>query len=192
VPQTVYVVWHGETAWTITGQHTGRTDIPLTSQGEEDARQLGKWLPSQRPLCVLTSPLARARQTCELAGFGADAQPDADLMEWDYGAYEGRRSAEIRERRPHWQLFDDGCPGGETAEMVGARADRVITKVRAYAGDAVLFAHRYLLRVLAVRWIALAARQGRHFDLSPASIGILGYDILNSPLIRVWNDLPRP
>jgi len=138
---------------------------------------------------VLTSPLQRARRTGELAGFGAHAEADADLLEWDYGAYEGRRTADIRAERPGWHLFEDGCPGGETVEAVGARADRVIARIRACAGDVLLFAHRDIFRVLAARWLGVAAREGRYFYLAPASLSVLGYHHdLDEPVIRLWND----
>ena len=180
---------HGETAWTISGQHTGRTDIPLTERGERDAQELSARLRGMTFVNVLTSPLQRARRTGELAGFGARAEADADLMEWDYGAYEGRRTADILAERPGWRLFEDGCPGGETVEAVGARADRVIARVRACAGDVLLFAHRDIFRVFAARWLGLAAREGRYFYLATASLSVLGYHHdLAEPVIHLWND----
>ena len=154
---TLCLVRHGETAWTISGQHTGHTDIPLTEHGEQAARELGPRLRDWNFVQVFTSPLQRARRTAELAGFGAAAIADADLMEWDYGACEGRRTADIRAERPGWKLFDDGCPGGETLDAIGARADRVIGRIRACPGDVLVFAHRDILRVLVARWIGLAA-----------------------------------
>jgi len=185
----VYLVRHGETAWTISGQHTGRTDIPLTERGERDAQELSARLKGMTFVNVLTSPLQRARRTGELAGFGAHAEPDADLLEWDYGAYEGRRTADIETERPRWHLFEDGCPGGETVDAVGARADRVIARIRACAGDVLLFAHRDILRVLAARWLGVAAREGRHFYLATASLSVLGYHHdLDEPVIHLWND----
>jgi broad specificity phosphatase PhoE len=184
----VLVVRHGETPWTISGQHTGRTDIPLTDRGERDARELGARLGGLTFARVFTSPLQRARRTGELAGFGAQAEADADLMEWDYGSYEGRRTADIRAERPGWRLFEDGCPAGEPVDAVGARADRVIVRVRASAGDALIFAHRDILRVLAARWLGLAARAGRHFYLVTTSVSVLGYDHdIDEPVIRLWN-----
>ena len=179
---------HGETAWTITGQHTGRTNIPLTERGEHEARQLGARL---RPLTfdrIFSSPLQRARQTAELAGFSSALEIDADLMEWDYGAYDGRRTADIVAERPGWRLFEDGCPGGETVDAVGARADRVIVRIRECPGDVLLFAHQDLLRVLAARWLGMDAREGRRFYLSPASLSRLGYyHDRDEPVIRSWN-----
>ena len=185
----ICLVRHGETAWTISGQHTGRTDIPLTERGERDAQGLSARLRGMTFANVLTSPLRRARRTGELAGFGAYAEADADLLEWDYGAYEGRRTADIETERPGWHLFDDGCPGGETVEAVGARADHVIARVRACAGDVLLFAHRDIFRVLAARWLGLAAREGRYFYLATASLSVLGYHHdVDEPVIHLWND----
>ncbi|MEO5657081.1 MAG: histidine phosphatase family protein [Nitrospiria bacterium] len=186
---TVYLVRHGETAWTISRQHTGRTDLPLTEQGERDAEALSARLKGLAFAAVLTSPLQRARRTGELAGFGERAQPDPDLMEWDYGAYEGRRTAEIRTERPGWRLFEDGCPGGETLGEVGARADRVIHRLRRLESDALIFAHRDILRILAARWLNLPAVEARHLYLTTASLSIVGYDHdRDEPVIRLWND----
>jgi broad specificity phosphatase PhoE len=185
------LIRHGETAWTISGQHTGHTDIPLTEQGEQAVRELGTRLRGWNFVQVFTSPLQRARRTAELAGFAA-AVADADLMEWDYGGYEGRRTADIRAERPGWKLFDDGCPGGETLDAVAARADRVIDRIRACRGDVLVFAHGHILRVLVARWIGLAPRDGRCFDLAPASISLLGYDRdLDEPILRRLNDAVR-
>ena len=185
----ICLVRHGETAWTISGQHTGRTDIPLTERGDRDGQELSARLRGMAFANVLTSPLQRAWRTGELAGFGAHAEADADLLEWDYGVYEGRRTADIRAERPGWHLFEDGCPGGETVEAVGARADRVIVRIRACAGDMLLFAHRDILRVLAARWLGVAAREGRHFYLATASLSMLGYHHdLDEPVIHLWND----
>jgi probable phosphoglycerate mutase len=187
---TLCLVRHGETAWTISGQHTGHTDIPLTEKGEQAARALAPRLQDWNFTQVFTSPLLRARRTAELAGFG-DAVSDADLMEWDYGTYEGRRTADIRAERPGWKLFEDGCPGGEPLDAVAARADRVISRVRACPGDMLVFAHRDTLRILAARWIALPAREARGLDLAPASISLLGYHHgLDEPIIRRLNDGP--
>lgn len=189
LPQ-VWLVRHGETAWTITGQHTGRTDIPLTRRGEDEARRLGVLLREVRFGDVFTSPLERSRRTGEVAGF--DARPDADLMEWDYGSYEGRRSSEILEERPAWQLFEDGCPGGETVNAVAARADAVIDRVRRCAGNVLLFAHRDILRILSARWLDMAPREGRRFYLHTGSVSVLGYDHdLSQPVIRLWNKVPE-
>ena len=187
---SVYLARHGETLWTTTGQHTGRTDIPLTERGEQNARRLGDRLQGLRFAQVLTSPLQRAKRTCELAGFGDGAVVDADLMEWDYGQYEGKRSADIRKERPDWYLFRDGCPGGEQADDVGRRADRVVARLRAAAGDALLFAHGHFLRVLAARWLGLPAGDARFFLLGTAALSILGYEHnkLDEPAVRLWND----
>jgi probable phosphoglycerate mutase len=187
--QKVYLARHGETEWSASGQHTGRTDIPLTPRGEENARLLGQRLRGLHFAQVLTSPLQRARRTAELAGF-ASATPDPELLEWNYGAYEGRRTADIRRERPGWELFRDGCPGGETAAQIGARADRVIARLRAVPGDVLLFAHGHIIRVLAARWLALPAADGRLFYCGTASLGILGYEHNNpeEPVITLWND----
>jgi broad specificity phosphatase PhoE len=185
----VYLARHGETAWSLSGQHTGLTDIPLTERGERDARRLGERLKERSFAMVLTSPLQRAARTCALAGFGTDAEVDKDLVEWDYGEYEGRRSAEIRAERPDWDLFRDGCPGGESPEQVGARADRVVSRVRAVEGDVLLFSHGHLLRVLTGRWLGLEPDAARYFLLGTASLGTLGYEHSRArPVIRLWND----
>ena len=185
----VYLVRHGETAWTISGQHTGRSDIPLTEQGERDAQALRAQLQGASFANVFTSPLQRARRTGELAGFGDSAQPDPDLVEWDYGAYEGRRTADIRAERPGWRLLKDGCPDGETLAEVSTRADRIVGRIRALESDVLVFAHRDILRILTVRWLGLPAVEARHFDLTTASVSILGYDHdLDEPVIRLWND----
>ena len=189
----VYLVRHGETAWTMSGQHTGRTDIPLTERGEREAQELRARLRGLTFATVLTSPLQRARRTGELAGFAECVHADPDLMEWDYGAYEGRRSSEIRAERPGWDLFEDGCPGGETLEDVSTRADRVIARVRAIDGDVLVFAHMEILRVLAARWVAQPGLQARRLYLETASVSVLGYDHdLDEPVIRLWNDARHP
>ena len=190
LPQ-VYLVRHGETAWTISGQHTGRTDIPLTERGEDDARELSARLRGLSFAKVFTSPLQRARRTGELAGFGesAEADPDPDLMEWDYGAYEGRRTLDIRAERPGWRLFEDGCPDGETLVEVSRRADRVIARIRALESDVLVFAHRDILRILSARWVALPALEARRLYLATASVSTLGYDHgLDEPVIRQLNN----
>src|SRR5215468_5685629 len=151
----VYLARHGETAWSLTGQHTGLTDLPLTERGERNARQLGERLRGLTFAKVYTSPLQRASRTCELAGFGALAEVDADLVEWSYGQYEGRRSVEIRAERPDWELFRDGCPGGETPRQIAARADAVVGRVRAVPGDVLLFTSGHFIRVLASRWLGM-------------------------------------
>jgi probable phosphoglycerate mutase len=185
----VYLARHGETAWSLTGQHTGLTDLPLTERGERNARALGKRLDGMKFDKVFTSPLLRARRTCELAGFGATAVVDHDLVEWNYGEYEGRRTSEIHAERPGWQLFRDGCPGGESPEQVGARADRVLGRLRAIQGDVLLFSSGHFLRVLAARWLALEPAGGRYFLLSTASLSALGYEqSLRQPVICLWND----
>ena len=181
---------HGETAWTVSGQHTGRTDLPLTLNGERNAQRLGERLNGRRFVKVFTSPLQRAARTCELAGFGSAAEADPDLMEWDYGRYEGLRSDEILALRPDWQLFRDGCPGGESPGQVAERADRVVRRVRSFAGDVLVFSSGHFLRVLADRWLALApGAAGKYFVLSTASLSVLGYEHkLSQPVIRLWND----
>ena len=184
-----YLARHGETAWTLTGQHTGRTDIPLTERGESNARRLGERLKRLTFACVFTSPLRRAFRTCELAGFAAVVTVDPDLVEWNYGNYEGRRTEEIRAERPDWQLFRDGCPGGETPDEVGIRADRVVSRVRAVEGDVLLFSSGHFLRVLAARWLGLEPGAGRFFLLSTASLSALGYEHERTqPVIRLWDD----
>jgi len=189
VPPTVYIARHGETAWTVSGQHTGRTDLPLTAQGERNARRLGDRLKGMIFAKVFTSPLQRAMRTCELAGFGFAAETDPDLMEWDYGQYEGLRSAEIIAQRPDWQLFRDGCPGGESPDQIGERADRVVRRVRAVTGNVLLFSSGHFTRVLAARWLALAPASGKYFVLNTASLSALGYEHnLSEPVIRLWND----
>jgi broad specificity phosphatase PhoE len=183
---------HGETAWTLSGQHTGRTDLPLTERGERQACALADRLREGSFAKSLTSPSQRAVRTAELAGFGKLAEIDADLAEWDYGQYEGRRTAEILAERPDWQLFRDGCPGGESADQVGTRADRVIQRVRAADGNILLFSSAHILRVLAARWLGLEAAAGRLFLLGTASISKLGYEhSLAEPVIRQWNEMPE-
>ena len=185
----VYLARHGETAWTLSGQHTGLTDLPLTARGERNARRLEERLRGVTFAQVLTSPLQRATRTCELAGFGAVAEIDRDLVEWNYGVYEGRRTADIHRERPEWQLFRDGCPGGESPNEVGTRADRVVKRVRAITGDVLLFSSGHFLRVFAARWLGLDAALGRYFLLSTASLSALGYEHdLSQPVIRLWDD----
>ncbi|MGZ8160063.1 MAG: histidine phosphatase family protein [Methylobacter sp.] len=186
----LYLARHGETAWSLTGQHTGLTDLPLTERGEQTARRLGERLRGLAFAKVFTSPLQRAVKTCELAGFGARAEVDQDLVEWDYGDYEGRRGIEIRAERPDWNLFRDGCPGGESPAQVAARADRVINRVRAIEGNVLLFTSGHFIRVLATRWIGLEPTvNSRSFMLSTASLSALGYeDSLSRSVIRFWND----
>ena len=185
----VYLVRHGETAWSLSGRATGRTDLPLTEKGERDAQALGARLTGLNFAQVRTSPLQRARRTAQLAGFGASMQTDDDLTEWDYGAYEGRRSADLRAERPGWRLFEDGCPNGETLAAVSVRAERVIERIRAIRGNVLVFAHWDILRILTARWLGLPAVDARHFYLTTASLSMLGYHHdLNEPVIRLWND----
>jgi broad specificity phosphatase PhoE len=186
----VYLARHGETAWSLSGQHTGLTDLPLTERGERTARRLGERLKGLTFAKVFTSPLQRASRTCELAGFGTVAEVDSDLVEWNYGQYEGRRGAEIRTERPDWQLFRDGCPGGESPKEVATRADRVVSRVRAVQGDVLIFTSGHFMRVLTARWLGLEPTQNsRYFMLSTASLSALGYEQdLSRPVIRLWND----
>jgi broad specificity phosphatase PhoE len=186
---SVYLARHGETAWTVTGQHTGLTDLPLTERGECNARLLRERLSGLTFAKVFASPLQRAMRTCELAGFGSVAQVDRDLVEWDYGEYEGRLTADILADRSGWQLFRDGCPGGESPQQVAARADRVVADVRAVAGDVLLFSSGHFLRMLAARWTGLEILHASALMLGTASLSALGYEhSLSQPVIRLWND----
>src|SRR5262245_9150529 len=188
----VYLARHGETAWTIRHQHTGVTDLPLTAQGEAEAATLKARLEGLTFAAVLTSPLKRVVRTCELAGFGSAAEVERDLMEWNYGAYEGRTSADVHAERPEWQLFRDGAPEGESPEQIGARADRVIRRVRAIQGNTLLFSSGHFLRVLGARWLGLEPGAGRYFFLGTASLSALGYEHDRSdPVIRLWDERPR-
>lgn len=185
---TLVLARHGETAWTISGQHTSRTDVPLTDAGRRQAEQLAARLAGREFSVVLTSPLLRAADTCRLSGFGHVAERCDDVVEWDYGAYEGRTTAEIREEAPNWSLWSDGVPGGEKAAQVSARADRVIARLRdTVEGDALVFSHGHFLRVLAARWVGLGAEDGRRFALGPASISILGWE-REQPVLARWNE----
>jgi broad specificity phosphatase PhoE len=186
----VYIARHGETAWSLSGLHTGLTDLPLTSNGERNARRLGERLKSMTFAKVFTSPLRRAARTCELAGFGTVAETDPDLVEWNYGQYEGLGSAEILAKRPDWQLFRDGVPGGESPAQVGERADRVVQRVRTVPGDVLLFSSGQFIRVFAARWLGLdPGSAGKYFLLSTASLSALGYErSVSQPVIRLWND----
>ena len=186
----VYLARHGETAWTISRQHTGLTDLPLTEQGERTARRLGERLKGIMFGLVLTSPLQRAARTCELAGFKSAADAEKDLVEWNYGEYEGRRTAEIMAERPGWELFRDGCPGGESPQQVSMRADRVVQRVRGASGNVLLFTSGHVLRVIAVRWLGLEVSVNcKFFMLSTASLSALGYEHDRSrPVIRLWNE----
>jgi broad specificity phosphatase PhoE len=186
----VYLARHGETAWTMSGQYTGLTDLPLTERGERNARRLAERLCGLTFAKVFTSPLQRARRTCELAGFGGVAEIDQDLVEWNYGDYEGRHSADVHRERPDWELFRDGAPGGESPAQAAARADRVVSRVRVVPGDVLLFSSGHFIRVLATRWIGLeVTANARRFMLSTASLSAVGYENeLSRPVIRLWND----
>jgi broad specificity phosphatase PhoE len=185
----IYLARHGETAWSITGQHTGVTDLPLTDRGERNAVRLGERLRGLVFTKVFTSPLQRAARTCELAGFGAVAEVDRDLMEWNYGDYEGVRTVEIRVKRPDWHLFRDGCPNGESPEQIGARADCVVSRMRAIKGDVLIFSSGHFLRVFAARWLGLEPAAGKFLMLDTASLSALSYEHdLSQPAIRFWND----
>ncbi|MGR9127729.1 histidine phosphatase family protein [Rhizobium leguminosarum] len=184
----IYLVRHGETEWSLSGRHTGRSDIPLTANGEEAARKLADRLAGPTFSAVWSSPSARARKTCTLAGFGSGAVIKDDLAEWDYGAYEGITTKAILADRPGWQLFRDGCPNGEFAADVGARADGVIHALRETAGTILIFSSSHFLRVLAARWLGLPPEDGSRFVLDTASISVLGYEHdLTEPVIRRWN-----
>jgi len=184
---------HGETAWTLSHQHTGLSDLPLTPGGEAEALRLGDRLAGKEFAAVLTSPLQRAVRTCDLAGYRRVAVIEPDLVEWDYGRYDGRTSAESQAERPGWDLFRDGCPEGESPDEVAARADRVIRRVRAIEGDVLLFSSGHFLRVFAARWLGLGPEAGRYFVLTTASLSELGYEHDRSePVIRLWDEDPRP
>jgi probable phosphoglycerate mutase len=183
----VVLVRHGETEWTRTRQHTGRTDLPLTEEGREQARLVGEALRGRTFGRVLTSPLRRAHETAKLAGFGAAAQAREDLGEWDYGEYEGRTTKEIRSERPDWSLWRDGAPGGESPADVGRRADRVVEEIRAAGVDTLVFGHGHQLRVLAARWLGLEPAEGRLFALDTGTLSALGYE-RETPVIRRWNE----
>jgi len=182
----LWLVRHGQTEWSASGRHTGRTDIPLDENGREQARELAATLAALPIALVLTSPLQRARETCALAGLGDGAVVDDDLQEWDYGDYDGLTTDEIRAARPDWTLWRDGCPGGETAAQVGVRADRVIRRARDAGGDTIVFAHGHLLRVLAVRWIGLGPEAGALLALTTATVSLLGWE-REQAVVRRWN-----
>ena len=187
-----WLVRHGETEWSVAGRHTGLSDLPLTARGEDSARDLVARLRRLVVAKVYTSPLKRAVRTCALAGYGDVAQMDPDLVEWDYGEFEGLTSREIRARQPGWTLFRDGCRGGETLAAVGARADRVVQRLRAVDGNTLVFSSGHFLRVLAARWLDEAPSTARHFVLGTAAICALGYDHdRTEPVIRLWNQLPQ-
>jgi broad specificity phosphatase PhoE len=189
--QQVYLIRHGETEWSLSTQHTGITDIPLTENGRKVAKLLEPVLAKETFALVLTSPLERARETCELAGLGERAEIDSDLMEWNYGQYEGLTPKQIHAQAPKWMLFNDGCPGGESPEQIGARVDRVIARVRAVEGHVALFAHGHIFRVFAARWLGLPATAGCQFLLDTATLNILGY-YRGIPALKRWNAMLMP
>ncbi|HTU17537.1 MAG TPA: histidine phosphatase family protein [Gemmataceae bacterium] len=190
----LFLARHGDTAWTDAHRHTGRTDLPLNEQGEEDARQLGERLRGFSFVRVFTSPLQRASRTCELAGFGAVAEVDADLLEWDYGRFEGKFTSDVLKEHPGWELFRDGCPDGESPGDVAARADRFIARVVAMKGDVLAFSSGHIIRMIAARWNGLAPAAGRVFYCRPASVGVLGFehDSREEPILRLWNYVIQP
>ena len=185
----LYLARHGDTAWTDSHQHTGRTDLPLNEQGEQHARQLGGWLQPFSFTRVFTSPLLRASKTCELAGFGVGAEVDHDLIEWDYGRFEGKMTRDILKERPGWELYRDGCPDGEAPRDVAARADRFLARVHGIAGDVLAFSSGHIIRMIAARWLGLPPAAGRVFFCDPASVGVLGFehDHRDQPVLRLWN-----
>jgi broad specificity phosphatase PhoE len=182
----VFAIRHGETAWSLSGQHTGTTDIPLTDNGRRLAERIRPVLAREKFALVLVSPLQRARETCERAGLGANAVVDSDLVEWNYGNYEGLTPKQIHAEAPAWLIFRDGCPGGEAPEQVAARADRAIARARSVEGDVALFAHGHVLRVLVARWIGLPAGAGQHFLLDTGTLNVLGY-YRGTPAVKIWN-----
>jgi broad specificity phosphatase PhoE len=190
-PRQIVIVRHADTEWSRAGRHTGRTDVPLTDEGRARAAELAERLRARRFALVLVSPLRRARETCELAGLAASAEQRADLLEWDYGDYEGLTTPQIRARRPGWNLWRDGCPGGEDAAQVGIRADRVIAETAAADGDVALFSHGHVLRVLGARWVDLQPRQGARLGLSTGAACVLGHERETAVLVR-WNDTGHP
>ena len=185
----LYLARHGDTAWTDSHQHTGRTDLPLNERGGEHARQLGERLQGFSFVRVFTSPLQRASKTCELAGFGAGAEVDPDLIEWDYGRLEGTLTSDVLKERPGWELYRDGCPDGEAPGDVAARADRFIARVRGITGDVLAFSSSHIIRMIAARWLGVAPAAGRFFYCDPASVGVLGFEhnSRDQPIIRLWN-----
>ena len=182
----VFAIRHGETAWSLSGQHTGTTDIPLTDNGRLLAERMRPVLASRKYALVLVSPLRRARETCDLAGLGNAATVEPDLAEWRYGEYEGLTTSPIRKLVPDWQIFRDGCPGGETPHQVGVRADRVIARIHEADGDRVLFAHGHILHVLVARWLGMPAICGQHFLLDTGTLSVLG-NYKGVPAVRTWN-----
>ena len=188
----LYLIRHGETEWSLSHQHTGRSDIPLTAHGEGEARALAPCFRDIQFSDVLTSPRQRARRTCELAGLGSAAKVEPDLAEWDYGEYEGRRSTDIRRGRPGWMVFRDGCPDGETPAQISARADRIIAELGALRGNVAIFSHGQFSCVLAARWIGLPIIEARHFSFGPAAVSVLGFDPDHPEVavIALWNAIP--
>jgi len=183
---TIWLIRHGQTAWTLSGAHTGRTDLPLTDAGRENAMAVGRWLAGRPFAMVLTSPLSRARETCRLAGYGNAAQVDPNLREWNYGDYEGRTTADIRKENPAWSLWREGPPHGETVEKVAARAEAVLARVSGVDGDVALFAHGHILRILTSRWLGLPPDCGRMFALATATASTLGFE-RDTHVISQWN-----
>jgi probable phosphoglycerate mutase len=192
VAAALYLIRHGETQWSLDGRHTGRTDLPLTANGERQARRIGQQLQGVAFSQVLVSPLQRARRTCELAGLGAQARVEPALSEWDYGSYEGQTRAQIQAGRPHWDVFEDGCPGGESVQQLQARVDVLRDALRRAAGRIALFSHGHLLRALGVRWLDQPLSLGRHlgFDAGALSVLAFEYDDGVTPLIQLWNSQP--
>jgi probable phosphoglycerate mutase len=190
----LFVARHGDTAWTDSRQRTGRTDIPLNEAGEERARQLGAKLQRFSFASVFTSPLKRASRTCALAGFAAAAKVEPDLVEWDYGRFEGMVLKQVLKAQPGWELYRDGCPGGESPDDVAVRADRFIARARAIQGDVLAFSSGHIIRMIAARWLGLPPSQGRFFYCRPASVGVLGYEHKNrdEPIVGLWNHIVRP
>jgi broad specificity phosphatase PhoE len=186
----LYLARHGDTAWTDSHQHTGRTDLPLNERGEEHARQLGERLRGISLVRVFTSPLQRAAKTCELAGFGTAAEVDRNLVEWDYGRFEGKVTSDIQKERPGWELFRDGCPDGESPEDVALRAERFVARVHGIAGNVLAFSSGHIIRMIAARWLGLPPAMGRVFFCDPASVGVLGFEhnSRDQPIMRLWND----
>jgi broad specificity phosphatase PhoE len=190
----LYLARHGDTAWTDSQQHTGRTDLPLNERGEEHARQLGERLRGFSFVRVFTSPLQRASRTCELAGFGVGAEVDPDLTEWDYGRFEAKRTSDILKEWPGWELYRDGSPGGESPDDVATRADRFIKRVHGINGDVLAFSSGHIIRMIAARWLGLTPASGRVFFCRPASVGVLGFehDSREQPILRLWNYVSEP